>query len=155
MRYLLLDRITELRPPERAAGVKCVSLSDDVFVDHFPGHPILPGALIVEGLAQLGGVLLEATVKHRGLAERHALLTIIERAKFRRPVRPGDKMELEASVLTCRDEGGQVRAVARVDGAVVAEAELTFAFAAVTNPTVIARRAEYLRIWLQGDSEEA
>jgi 3-hydroxymyristoyl/3-hydroxydecanoyl-(acyl carrier protein) dehydratase len=152
MRYLLIDRITELLPPERATGVKCVSLADDVFVDHFPGHPILPGALIVEGLAQLGGVLLEATVKQRGLSEHHALLTIIERAKFRRPVRPGDRMELEANVLACRDEGGQVRALARVDGQVVAEAELSFAFAPVTSPALIAKRAEYLRIWLHGDS---
>lgn len=153
MRYLLIDRITELSPPERAAGVKCVSLADDVFVDHFPGHPIMPGALIVEGLAQLGGVLLEATAKQRGLSERHALLTIIERAKFRRPVRPGDRMELTAFVLGCRDEGGQVRAQAHVDGQLVAEAELTFAFAPVTSPVLIARRAEYLRIWLHGASE--
>src|SRR5215470_12536031 len=153
MRYLLLDRILELRPPERAVGVKCVSLADDVFVDHFPGHPILPGALIVEGMAQLGGVLLEQTVKQRGLAERHAILTIIERAKFRRPVKPGDRMELEAQVIACREEGGQVRAAARVDGQLAAEAELTFAFAPVTSPAVSARRAEYLRIWLSGASE--
>jgi 3-hydroxymyristoyl/3-hydroxydecanoyl-(acyl carrier protein) dehydratase len=153
MRYLLLDRITELVPSERATGVKCVSLADDIFVDHFPGHPIMPGALIVEGLAQLGGVLLEATIRHRGLPERHAVLSIIERAKFRRPVRPGDKMELEARLITAREEGGQVRVWARVDGQVATEAELSYALAEVSNPRVSARRAEYLRIWLHGDSE--
>jgi 3-hydroxyacyl-[acyl-carrier-protein] dehydratase len=155
MRYILLDRITLLAPGERALGVKCVSLSDDIFVDHFPGHPLLPGALIVEGMAQLGGVLLEQTVKARGQDERHALLTIIERAKFRRLVRPGDRLELEATVLTCREDGGQTRCVGRVEGAVAAEAELTFAFAPVTNPRVSERRAAYLRVWLTGEAEEA
>src|SRR6267154_2041032 len=59
MRYMLLDRIVTLRPPELATAVKCVSLADDVFVDHFPGHPVMPGALLLEALAQLG-VVLEA-----------------------------------------------------------------------------------------------
>ena len=154
MRYLLLDRITQLVPGERAAGLKCVSLSDDVFVDHFPGHPIFPGALVVEGLAQLAGVLLEQTAVARGVGERHAILSIVERAKFRRMVRPGDRLELEAIVRAFREEGGQASGVARIDGEIAAEAELTFAFAAVTNPRVAARRAEYLRVWLTGSAED-
>jgi 3-hydroxymyristoyl/3-hydroxydecanoyl-(acyl carrier protein) dehydratase len=66
VRYVLLDRITTLEPPELARGIKCVSLADDIFVDHFPGHPVMPGALILEGLAQLAGVLLEATLRQQG-----------------------------------------------------------------------------------------
>jgi 3-hydroxyacyl-[acyl-carrier-protein] dehydratase len=97
-------------------------------------------------------VLLEQTVKARG--ERHALLSIVERAKFRRMVRPGDRLEYEAMVRAVRDEGGQARAVARVDGEIAAEADLTFAFTPVTNPRVAAKRAEYLRIWLTGSAEE-
>src|SRR3954470_5673152 len=112
MRYLLLDRITELSPPERATAIKCVSLADDVFVDHFPGHPVMPGALILEGLAQLGGVLLEATLRQRGRSDLHALLTMIDRAKFRQMVRPGDKLDLEATVLAATEDGGRVRGVA-------------------------------------------
>ncbi len=154
MRYILLDRITLLEPGQRAHGVKCVSLSDDIFVDHFPGHPLLPGALIVEGMAQLGGVLLEQTVKAQGSGERHAILTIIERAKFRRMVRPGDRLELEAQLLSAREDGGQTRCLARVDGQLASEAELTFAFAPVTNPRVAERRAAYLRVWLTGQAEE-
>src|SRR5690242_1268310 len=65
VRYVLLDRITTLEPPELARGIKCVSLADDVFVDHFPGHPVMPGVLVVEALAQLAGVLLEATMRER------------------------------------------------------------------------------------------
>ncbi len=154
MRYVLLDRVTRLVPAEIATGVKCVSLSDDLFVDHFPGHPIMPGALIIESLAQLGGVLVEATMRARGRDDLHALLTMVDRAKFRRPVCPGDKMEIEAKLIAIRDEGGQVRAEARVDGQLCADAELTFAFAEVKSEKLKARRREYLNIWLHGRAEE-
>jgi 3-hydroxymyristoyl/3-hydroxydecanoyl-(acyl carrier protein) dehydratase len=152
VRYLLLDRITELSPPERARGVKCVSLSDDVFDEHFPGHPIMPGALLLESMAQLGGVLLEQA---HGVDGVHALLTMVDRAKFRKIVRPGDKVELEAQALARRDDGGQVKTLARVDGALVAEAELTFVLTKVTNPVVLEKRKQYLRIWLTGSAEPA
>jgi 3-hydroxymyristoyl/3-hydroxydecanoyl-(acyl carrier protein) dehydratase len=152
VRYFLIDRITSLAPPEVATAVKCVSLSDDVFVDHFPGHPIMPGALILEGLAQLGGVLIEATMRGRGRADLHALLTIVEKAKFRQAVRPGDRMEMEARALHVTEDGGQVRALARVDGKLAAEAELTYAFAQVTQPKLLARRREALDVWLTGST---
>jgi 3-hydroxymyristoyl/3-hydroxydecanoyl-(acyl carrier protein) dehydratase len=153
VRYILLDRITELHPPEVARGIKCVSLSDDVFADHFPGYPILPGALMLEALAQLAGVLLEATMRERGRHDLHALLTMADRAKFRQPVRPGDRVELEARVERVTEDGGQAQGWARVDGKVAAEAMLSFAFAQVTNPVVLAKRREYLNIWLYGSAE--
>jgi 3-hydroxyacyl-[acyl-carrier-protein] dehydratase len=154
VRYVLLDRITRLVPSEVAQGVKCVSLADDIFVDHFPGHPIMPGALITESLAQLGGVLVEAALRERGRDDLHALLTMVDRARFRRVVRPGDKMELEARLITAREEGGQVRATASVDGQLVAEAELTFAFAEVKSEKLRARRREVLNVWLTGAAED-
>lgn len=153
MRYILLDRITQLSPPELARGVKCVSLSDDIFADHFPGFPVLPGALILEGLAQLAGVLLEATMRQRGRHDLHALLTMVDRAKFRQVVRPGDRLELEARVERVTEDGGQARAWARAEDKLVAEGLLSFAFAQVTNPTVLAKRREYLNIWLTGSAE--
>jgi len=155
LRYVLLDRITALSPPEVATGIKCVSLSDDVFVDHFPGHPIMPGALILEALAQLGGVLVEATMRARGRDDLHALLVTVDKAKFRHLVRPGDRLELEARGISTSEDGGQVRAFARVDGQLVTEAELMFAFARVTNPKLLARRREVLEVWLTGSAEEA
>jgi 3-hydroxyacyl-[acyl-carrier-protein] dehydratase len=154
VRYILLDRITELRPPEMARGLKCVSLSDDIFADHFPGFPVLPGALILESLAQLAGVLLEATMRERGRHDLHALLTMADRAKFRQVVRPGDRLELEARVERVTEDGGQAQAWARLDGKLTCEALLSFAFAQVTNPTVLAKRREYLNIWLTGSVEE-
>lgn len=154
MRYLLLDRITNLSPPESATGVKCVSLSDDTFSDHFPGHPVMPGALIVEALAQLGGVLIEETMRGRGRHDLHALLVKISSAKFRRMVRPGDKLELEANGIAVNEDGGQIKGTARVDGQVVTDAELSYAFAKVTNPIVLARRREVLNVWLTGSAED-
>jgi len=154
LRYLLLDRITALEPPEVARAVKCVSLSDDIFVDHFPGHPLMPGALLLEGLAQLAGVLLEATLRQRGRNDLHALLTMVDRAKFRHMVRPGDRLELEARGLTATEDGGRARAVAKIGDQMVAEAELGYAFARITNPKVIERRREVLNVWLTGSAEE-
>ena len=110
----------------------------------------MPGALILESLAQLGGVLTEAALRLRGRTDLHALLTMVDRARFRQMVRPGDRLELEAIGISAREEGGQVRGLARVEGKLVAEAELTFAFAEVKNPKLIARRREVLDIWLAG-----
>lgn len=154
MRYVLLDRITSL-DAARAAAVKCVSLSDDVFADHFPGHPVMPGALLVESLAQLGGVLVEEAMRAKGRHDLQALLTTIEKAKFRKMVRPGDRVELTAETAAATEDGGRVQATAKVDGEVVAEAGLTFAFTVVTNPRVIERRKKVLSVWLTGSSEEA
>lgn len=131
-----------------------MSLSDDIFADHFPGHPIMPGAMIIESMAQLGGVLVEASMREQGRHDLHALLVTVDRAKFRHQVRAGDKMELECHGIVVHEDGGQVRAMARVDGKLVAEAELAFAFARVTNPKLLARRREVLNIWLTGSAEE-
>lgn len=154
MRYVLLDRITSLQPPERATGVKCVSLSDDVFADHFPGHPVMPGALIVESLAQLGGVLVEATMRAQGRNDLHALLTMVDKGRFRRMVRPGDRLELEVLGKHATEDGGRVTGIATVDGETAAECELTYAFATVTHPRLIERRREVLNVWLTGSAEE-
>jgi 3-hydroxyacyl-[acyl-carrier-protein] dehydratase len=154
MRYVLLDRITALEPPARAVGVKCVSLSDDVFTDHFPGLPVMPGALILESLAQLGGVLLEATMRDQGHPELHAVLSTIERAKLRRAVRPGDRIELLVEGLRVSDLGGQVKGRASVDGRRVAEAELSFALIPIHEPLLVAQRKTLLAIWLARPPEE-
>ena len=79
---------------------------------------------------------------------------MVDRAKFREVVRPGDRLELEAIGLAAREEGGQVRALARVDGKLVAEADLTFAFVKIANPKLIQRRREALQIWLGGSVGE-
>ncbi len=114
----------------------------------------MPGALVIESLAQLCGVLLEAARRLEGQTDVHALLTMVDRARFRRVVRPGDKLDLVADMLVARDDGGQVKGTASVDGVVVATAELGFALTRVTHPVLIARRKEYLDIWLSGSTVE-
>ncbi len=154
MRYLLLDRITELSPPERAAAIKCVSLADDVFVDHFPGHPVMPGALMVEALAQLGGVLVEETMRRRGRPNLFAVLAMIDRARFREMARPGDRLELVAEGLAVSEDGGRVRGLVHLDGRLATEAELTFAFVPVKSEKQMARRREVINVWLTGSADE-
>ncbi len=153
MRYLLLDRITSLEG-ERATGIKAVSLADDVFVDHFPGHPVMPGALVIESLAQLGGTLAEAAMRDRGSRDLHALLTIVNKAKFRRMARPGDRMELEAKLLSVSEDGALVRGTSTIDGALAAEAELGFAFAKIESEKLLARRREIVDVWLYGTTRD-
>ncbi len=152
MRYVLLDRITSLEPPQSATGVKCVCLSEDYFVDHFPGVPVMPGALILESLAQLGGTLLEATLRQRGKDRACALLSMIDRAKFRAPVRPGDRIELEVRSVSVSEEAGRVQGFARVEGKLVAEGEITFAFIQAPNEQLLESRRAYLKILLAGSS---
>jgi 3-hydroxymyristoyl/3-hydroxydecanoyl-(acyl carrier protein) dehydratase len=153
MRFVLLDRITALDPPRSARGVKCVSLSDDVFEHHFPGHPIFPGVLLVEAMAQVAGVLLEMAMRERGQLNYHALLVRVVQARFRHMVRPGDRIEMEVTADRISEDGAQVRGVARVQERVVGETELWFAFARVTSPSLIARREELLQVWLHGSVE--
>jgi 3-hydroxyacyl-[acyl-carrier-protein] dehydratase len=150
VRYLLLDRITLLNPPQEARAIKCISLSDDIFLDHFPGHPIMPGALIIESMAQLAGVLAEASMRERGRHDLHALLVMSDKARFRRAVSPGDKLELTARLLRCTEDGAQLDTTAHVDGEIAATASLSFAFASVTHEVLLSRRREVLDIWLHG-----
>jgi 3-hydroxymyristoyl/3-hydroxydecanoyl-(acyl carrier protein) dehydratase len=148
MRYVLLDRITALEPPARAVGIKCVSLAEDVFNDHFPGQPIMPGALILESMAQLGGVLVEAGIHQRGRPELYAMLVMVERAKFRRVVRPGDRLLMEATCSALSDAGGSVRVAAHANEDLAAEGVLGFAFHALTRPELVAQRKAQLAVWL-------
>lgn len=147
MRYVLLDRITTFEPPDLARGVKCVSLADDVFADHFPGLPVMPGALMVEAMAQLAGTLLEGAARKNDHANLYAVLTEIERAKFRRPVTPGDRLEMEAKTLHVSELGGQLAVTAAVDGERAASAQLKFALTQLP-PHLAQHRDAQLKVWL-------
>jgi 3-hydroxyacyl-[acyl-carrier-protein] dehydratase len=146
VRFLLLDRITSWDPPRSAGAVKCVSLADDVLADHFPRDPMLPGALILEGMAQLAGLLLEeAAAPQAGRVK--ALMSVIEKAKFRRPARPGDRLDYRAEVLSVNESGGKAAVAATCDGAEVAEARLVFAFAAYRNDRLEALQRAAVEVW--------
>lgn len=146
MRFLLIDRITLWDPPHHAHAVKCVSLSDDVFVDHFPREPIMPGSLILEGMAQLSGLLLEEAASLQA-GRIKALMTVVEKAKFRRQIRPGERLTYQAEVLSVNESGGKTQVEALVDGQPCAEARLVFAFAAYRNERLEALQQAAVALW--------
>ena len=150
MRFLLIDRITSWEPGKRASAVKNVALSEDFFDDHFPLKPIMPGALILEGMAQLSGLLLEEGVRREMDRNVKALMSIIEKAKFRRPAYPGDRLIYKAEVDSVNELGGKAHVKAYVDDELVAECILVFSFHEFDHPSLEARRSETLSFWLKG-----
>ena len=122
--FLLIDTIEELEPGVRAVGKKCVSANEPYFQGHFPGNPVMPGVLIMEALAQVGAVAMLAQPEFQG---HTAYFAGIDNSRFRQKVVPGDVLELETSIVKVKGPIGIGQAVARVDGKVAAQAELTFA----------------------------
>lgn len=149
MRFFLIDRITDWKPGERARAVKNIALSEDFFDDHFPLKPIMPGALIVEGMAQLSGLLLEETVRKDSGRNIKALMSIIREAKFRRPAYPGDQLEYAASVGSYNEMGGTAHIRATVGGELLAECTLVFSFHEIDNPRLEEKRTQILSLWLR------
>jgi 3-hydroxyacyl-[acyl-carrier-protein] dehydratase len=136
MRYYLIDKIDEIRYGDHIIAAKCVSLSDDIFNEHFPGYPIYPGSLILEALAQTAGSLFELTMMNSGKEVLRCVLSIITKFKFRNPAYPGDKIILKASCKSVRDDSGIASVSAEIDGVVCAEGELIFTFHRITNKTL-------------------
>jgi UDP-3-O-[3-hydroxymyristoyl] N-acetylglucosamine deacetylase/3-hydroxyacyl-[acyl-carrier-protein] dehydratase len=120
---LLVDRIIELEPGKRIVGIKNVTFNEPFFQGHFPGHPVMPGVLIVEAMAQTGGMLLMGEVDDP--ANKIVYFMAIDNVKFRRPVTPGDQLRLELEMLHFRGRNCRMRGVSYVGNTVVAEAEMT------------------------------
>lgn len=126
--FLFVDRITELEEGKKAVGYKNVSINEDFFNGHFPGYPVMPGVLIVEALAQVGGVALLIAEENKG---RLAFLTGIDNARFKRQVVPGDQLKLEVEFVRIRAGMGKGHAIASVDGELVCECDILFALGPV------------------------
>lgn len=125
--FLLVDRITELTPGTYIEGLKNVSISEPVFQGHFPGHPIYPGVMIIEGMAQAGGVLAFKSMdasSQENIQNKVVYFMSIDKAKFRAPVTPGDQLVYKISVMKNKGAVWQLDAKAYVDDKVVAQAEL-------------------------------
>jgi len=121
--FLLIDRIIDLTPKERIVAVKNVTINEPFFAGHFPNMPIMPGVLIVEAIAQAGGALLLTEVEDRD--DKLMVLTGIEKARFRRPVLPGDQLRIEVEVKAWRQTAVRMEGKAFVGGKRVAEATVT------------------------------
>jgi 3-hydroxyacyl-[acyl-carrier-protein] dehydratase len=121
--FVLVDRIVEIVPDERIVGLKNVTINEPFFQGHFPGTPIMPGVLIVEAMAQVGAILVNAS---RSEEERKELIYFmgIDKARFRKPVIPGDQLILEIIAMKRRANLFKMAGKATVDGTLVAEAEV-------------------------------
>ncbi|NIM05576.1 MAG: 3-hydroxyacyl-ACP dehydratase FabZ [Armatimonadetes bacterium] len=121
--FLLVDRILELEPGKRAVGIKNVTVNEGFFNGHFPGNPIMPGVLIMEAMAQVGGILLLSSTDNEG---KLALFGGADKVRFRRPVFPGDQLVTEVTILRCRGDIGRVKVVGKIDDQIAAEGEYLF-----------------------------
>jgi len=122
--FLLIDEVLDYEPGKRAQAIKRVSKTEPYFKGHFPGYPVMPGVLILEAMAQVGGVVALSVPENRG---KLALFGGIKEARFFRQVHPGDTLELECEISRVRGAVGIGSATARVDGAPVCHATITFA----------------------------
>lgn len=122
--FLLVDRIVEASP-SKIVGIKNVTINEPFFQGHFPGHPIMPGVLIIEAMAQVGGV---GALNMKDNLGKLAYFLSIDNARFRKPVLPGDVLRIEVDLLKTKLSVMKIHAVAKVDGEVAAEADLMFAF---------------------------
>ena len=136
---LLIDRITELEPKVLARGYKNITANEPMFIGHFPGNPLFPGVYMIEALAQLGGT---AIIEPGDMARKVPYLAGIDKAKFRRPVVPGDRLDMEARVTKTKLNIGWVAAEARVDGKLVVSAELMFSIS--VDPSAFSHDATVL-----------
>ena len=119
---LLIDRIVDIVPDQSATGVRSVSVSDPMFVGHFPGHPIMPGVLLVEAMAQVGGMLLMGSVDDP--ENKVVYFMSLDNVKFRKPVIPGDQVRFELEMLQFRGKRCRMKGVGIVEGARVVEGEM-------------------------------
>lgn len=124
--FLLVDRVTKIEKNEKLSAYKNVSISENVFQGHFPGHPIYPGVMILEGMAQAGGILafVSMDMTKEEAAQKVVYFMSIDKAKFRAPVRPGDQLEYRISVIKHKGAIWMLKGEAYVDDKMVSEAEL-------------------------------
>lgn len=122
--FLLVDRVTELDPGKRAVGYKMVTINEPHFTGHFPAYAVMPGVLVTEAMAQLGGVAVLTLPEMKG---KLPMMAGLDELRFRGQVRPGDKLEMEVTIDRLRGTMGKGHGIAKVDGQVVAEGKILFA----------------------------
>jgi len=149
----MIDKIVEWRIGGLARAVKNITLSEDFFDDHFPRMPIMPGVLILEGMAQLGGIFLEETVQEKLGLEKKAIMTIIDKTKFRDISRPGDTLVYTAEVLSFNPDAGKVEVTARKKDKEIVSTRITYVLNAYEDPILQRDRLRLVNMWKEGLNE--
>lgn len=153
MRFHLIDRIEEIKTGEYITAVKCITLADDVFDEHFPGYPVFPGSLIMEGLAQLGGSFFEIMMKRGNVKIKRCVLSVVNKLKFRKAAFPGDKLLYRADIVSHKEDYGIIKVIAKIDEEICAEGELTFMFLDIQDETLYKSRQELYKICMRNTRE--
>ena len=147
MRYFLIDKVTELDIGKSVRGIKNVTLTDEILHDHFPDHPILPGALILEAASQLAGFLLEMTVNRADAPLRRSLLVQIDLAKFHDFAGPGDQLDIQITLDSLHEGAAKVTAEVKAGPKRIARAGLMFVLREVASAKVHEQRQYLYRLW--------
>lgn len=150
MRYFLLDKITEVEVGKFVKGLKAITLSDPILHDHFPDHPVMPGALIIEGVAQLAGFLLEVTYNQTDENVKRALFVQVDKMKFYEISTPGELLEYQADLVSMIDDSARVNVQVHCKGQLRSRGTLTFHMASIDSENVKKQRIDLYRIWTKG-----
>jgi 3-hydroxyacyl-[acyl-carrier-protein] dehydratase len=126
VRYFFIDQLLEMVPGSHASAKKNITITEDVFTDHFPSLPIYPGALLIESMAQVGGLLIEKSVRERDKRNVLPILIVVKKAKFRNVVLPGDTLIIKVKLHNFTSDASLVNATIECDGEIKATAELFY-----------------------------
>ena len=147
MRFFFVDRVEEIQPGKFASGIKNITYNEDFLEDHFPDHPIYPGTLVIEALAQLGGFLVECTFNASQDNLRRAVLAQVEKAKFYEPVTPGDQLLMRCEVISTLEGAAHIKAEARVQEKKAVTAMLTYVLWSIDSERVHEQRRSLYKQW--------
>lgn len=152
MRFVLIDRVETLEPGRRAVGSKTFAPDEAFFRDHFPGFPVVPGVLVLETMAQLGGRLIQASLGSAADPSVLPMLAMIERAQFRRPIRPGERLDVVAEIESLGAVRARVAGSVEVAGAPAASAQIVYVLVSLEHNRVGLPEAavDEIRAWNRG-----